>query len=78
MDVRKSVADGLTDATEKTAFAFETDLATKFGKAPQVPPKGHVKVRALLTTAAESVQYGKATAAAAAEQFLKEANAALA
>lgn len=78
LDVRKAVADGLTDATAKTAFAFETELASKFGKAPQVPPKGHVKVRALLITTAESVQYGKATSAAAAEQFLKEANAALA
>jgi len=77
LDVRKAVADGLTDATAKTAFAFETDMATKFGKAPAVPPKGHVKVRALLTTIAESVQYGKADAAAAADQFLKEANAAL-
>jgi len=78
LDVRKAVADGLTDATAKTAFAFETDMATKFGKAPAVPPKGHVKVRALLTTIAESVQYNKATSAAAADQFLKEANAALA
>ncbi len=78
LDVRKAVAESLTDAVQKTAFAFETDLATKFGPAPQVPPKGHVKVRALLTTHAESVQYAKATAAAAADAFLKEANAALA
>ena len=78
LDVRKAVSDTLTDATAKAAFAFETDMASKFGKAPAVPPKGHVKVRALLTTHAESVQYAKATAAAAAEQFLKEANAALA
>lgn len=77
MDVRKTVSDGLTDATAKAAFAFETDLAPKFGAAPPVPPKGHVKVRALLTTTAESVQYGKATSAAAADQFLTEANAAL-
>lgn len=78
LDVRKAVADGLTDATAKAAFAFETDMATKFGRAPAVPPKGHVKVRSLLTTIAESVQYNKATSAAAADQFLKEANAALA
>jgi len=78
LDVRKAVADGLTDATAKTAFAFETDMATKFGKAPVVPPKGHVKVRATLITIAESVQYNKATSAAAADQFIKEANAALA
>ncbi len=78
LDVRKAVADGLTDATQKTAFAFETELATKFGKAPGVPPKGHVKARALLITHAESVQYGKADSAAAADAYLKEANAALA
>jgi multiple sugar transport system substrate-binding protein len=78
LDVRKSVADNLTDATAKTAFAFETDMASKFGKAPAVPPKGHVKVRATLTTIAESVQFGKADSAAAADQFLKEANAAIA
>lgn len=77
LDVRKAVADSLTDATAKTAFAFETDMAGKFGKAPIVPPKGHVKVRATLTTIAESVQFNKATSAAAADQFLKEANAAL-
>jgi multiple sugar transport system substrate-binding protein len=78
LDVRKSVADTLTDATAKTAFAFETDMAGKFGKAPAVPPKGHVKVRAVLTTVAEGVQFGKADSAAAADQFLKEANDALA
>lgn len=78
LDVRKSVADGLTDATAKAAFAFETDMASKFGKAPAVPPKGHVKARQLLITIAESVQYGKADSAAAADQYLKEANAALA
>ena len=78
LDVRRTVSDGLSDETTKAAFAFETDLATKFGAAPPVPPKGHVKVRALLTTHAESVQYGKATAAAAADAFLKEANAAVA
>jgi multiple sugar transport system substrate-binding protein len=78
LDVRQAVTDSLTDATAKAAFAFETSLAPKFGQAPVVPPKGHVKVRALLTTHAESVQYGKASAAAAADAFLKEANAALA
>ncbi len=77
LDVRKSVSDGLTDAVTKNAFAFETDLAKSFGQAPPVPPKGHVKVRALLITHAESVQYGKATSAAAAEAFIKEADAAL-
>jgi multiple sugar transport system substrate-binding protein len=77
-DVRTAVTSSLTDNTMKTAAAFETDLAAKFGTAPPVPPKGHVKVRALLITYAENVQYGKATPAAAADAFLKEANAAVA
>jgi multiple sugar transport system substrate-binding protein len=77
LDVRQAVTSGLTDATQKTAAAFETDLAAKFGKAPAVPPKGHVKVRSLLITYAENVQYAKATPAAAADAFLKEANAAI-
>ncbi|MCP2325786.1 multiple sugar transport system substrate-binding protein [Hamadaea flava] len=76
-DVRTAVASTLKDAAA-TAAQFETDLASKFGQPPTVPPKGHVKVRSLLITYAENVQYGKATSAAAADAFLKEANAALA
>jgi multiple sugar transport system substrate-binding protein len=77
-DVRAAVTGSLTDSTMKAAVAFETDIAAKFGTAPPVPPKGHVKVRQLLITYAENVQYGKATSAAAADAFLKEANAAVA
>jgi multiple sugar transport system substrate-binding protein len=77
MDVRTAVTAGLTDAAAKASAAFETDLASKFGPAPAVPPKGHVKVRSLLITYAENVQYAKATSAAAADAFLKEANAAI-
>ena len=75
-DVRAAVASGLKDAAAAAA-TFETELASKFGPAPAVPPKGHVKVRSLLITYAENVQYAKATSAAAADAFLKEANAAL-
>lgn len=78
LEVREAVASALTDQVSKDAFAFETGLVPQFGQAPPVPPKGHVKVRALLTTHAESVQYNKATSAAAADAFLKEANAAVA
>jgi len=52
-------------------------LNTKFGKAPPVPPKGHVKVRQELINAAESVQFGKATTKQAAEDFLAKAKAAV-
>jgi len=76
-DVRAAVAAGLTDPAAKVSATFETDLASKFGPAPAVPPRGHVKVRSLLITHAESVQYAKATPAAAADAFLKEANAAI-
>jgi len=76
-DVRTAVASGLKDASAIAAAKFETELAGKFGAPPAVPPKGHVKVRSLLITYAENVQYAKATSAAAADAFLKEANAAL-
>jgi multiple sugar transport system substrate-binding protein len=42
-----------------------------------VPPKGHVKLRAELITAAELVQYGKASTQAAAEEFMSKAKAAV-
>ncbi|WP_027346578.1 ABC transporter substrate-binding protein [Hamadaea tsunoensis] len=77
-DVRAAVVPGLSDANAKASSDFETQLASKFGTAPAVPPKGHVKVRSLLITYAENVQYAKATSAAAADQFVNEANAAIA
>lgn len=75
-DVRTAVASGLKDAA-KVAADFETELGSKFGAPPAVPPKGHVKVRSLLITYAENVQYGKSSSAQAADAFLKEANAAI-
>jgi len=65
-------------APEKTMVQFETDLTPKFGKAPPVPPKGHTKIRADLITAAETVQYGRATPQQAAEDFISKAKAAVA
>lgn len=78
LDVRKAVEGTLTDANMKASVAFETAIASKFGAAPAVPPKGHVKVRSLLTTYAENVQFGRSSPADAASAFVKEANAAVA
>jgi multiple sugar transport system substrate-binding protein len=77
LDVRSAVATSVTDANMKTSIAFENDLTPKFGPAPPVPPKGHATVRSELRKAAESVQYGRAAPAAAAEAFFTAATAAL-
>ncbi|GIJ46539.1 sugar ABC transporter substrate-binding protein [Virgisporangium aliadipatigenens] len=77
LDTRKSVAEAVTDPNMKLSIQVETDLGTKFGKAPQVPPKGHSTVRSELIKAAESAQYGRATPAAAAEAFFNAAKAAI-
>ncbi|TDB87356.1 ABC transporter substrate-binding protein, partial [Micromonospora fluostatini] len=53
-------------------------LAETFGPAPQVPIKGHSKVRAELTKAAEEAQYGRLTPAQAAEQFYAACKSAIA
>ncbi len=77
LDVRAQVAPTLK-ATDQTSVTFETGLAAKFGPTPPVPPKGHSQVKTLLVTAAESVQYKKATPSAAASSFLGQAKAAIA
>ncbi|GAB7041667.1 extracellular solute-binding protein [Catenuloplanes niger JCM 9533] len=73
LDLRKEVEATLTDANQKTSLAFETEITPKFGAAPTPPPKGHAAVRTLLVSIAESVQYGKATPAQAAQDFLTQA-----
>jgi multiple sugar transport system substrate-binding protein len=77
-EVRKVLSQSLTDATTRATIEFENSITPKFGPAPAPPPKGHVKVRALLVAAAESVQQGKATPRQAAEDLIRQANAALA
>jgi multiple sugar transport system substrate-binding protein len=76
LDVRSSVNSTLK-AADQVSVKFETDLASKFGATPPVPPKGHTQVKTLLVTAAESVQYKKAAPSAAAASFLTAANAAI-
>lgn len=73
---RDLVAPSLTEP-ERATVALEGELNSKFGKAPPVPPKGHVKLRAELITAAEMVQYGKASTQQAAEEFMSKAKAAV-
>jgi multiple sugar transport system substrate-binding protein len=77
LDNRALIASTLTPQMQATV-TFENTLGSQFGKAPAVPPKGHTQIRTILTTAAESVQSGKATPQAAAEQFVTQATAALA
>jgi multiple sugar transport system substrate-binding protein len=76
LDVRASVKSTLK-AADQTSVAFESALTDRFGPTPPVPPKGHVQVKKLLIDAAESVQFKKATPAAAASSFLGQATAAI-
>jgi multiple sugar transport system substrate-binding protein len=54
----------------KLSIQVENDLASKFGKAPQVPPKGHSTFRSELVKAAENVQFGRATPEKAAADLI--------
>jgi multiple sugar transport system substrate-binding protein len=69
LDIRKAVSESVTDPNMKQSIAVETELGAKFGQAPQVPLKGHSKVRSELIKAAEEVQYGRQTPADAAKAF---------
>jgi multiple sugar transport system substrate-binding protein len=73
---RELILPTLTEP-EKLTVALEGDLNSKFGKAPPVPPMGHVKLRTELITAAELVQYGKADSKQAADDFIAKAKAAV-
>ncbi|WP_341716127.1 extracellular solute-binding protein [Micromonospora sp. FIMYZ51] len=78
MDLRRVVSDDTTDPAMKQSIEVENKLAETFGEAPQVPIKGHSKVRSELTKAAENAQYGRATPAEAAAQFVEACKAAIA
>ncbi|QKW14986.1 ABC transporter substrate-binding protein [Verrucosispora sp. NA02020] len=78
MDLRRVVSDDTTDPAMKQSIEVENTLAETFGEAPQVPIKGHSKVRAELIKAAENAQYGRATPAEAAAQFVEASKAAIA
>lgn len=72
LSVRSQTAPLLTSAMQ-TSASFETSLAAQVGNTPPPPPVGHSQIRTALMTAAESVEYGKASPAAAATQFFKQA-----
>ena len=78
MDLRAKVSETATDPAMKQSIQVESELAQKFGPSPQVPIKGHSKVKSELTKAAENAQYGRATPAQAAEQFVTACKAAIA
>lgn len=78
LDLRTTVSETATDPAMKQSIQIESELAQKFGPSPQVPIKGHSKVKAELTKAAENAQYGRATPAEAAEQFLAACTSAIA
>jgi multiple sugar transport system substrate-binding protein len=77
LDVRKIVADTVTDPSMKQTIAVQTELGKTFGPAPAVPLKGHSKVRSELIRIAEEVQYGRLTPAAGATAFVAAAKAAI-
>lgn len=76
LDVRAAIKSSL-GAPDQASTEFESGLSDAFGPPPPVPPKGHVQVKKLLITAAENVQYKKATPAASASSFMGQANAAI-
>lgn len=78
VDVREVVSEALADATARATIEFENAITPRFGAAPAPPPKGHAKIRSLLSAAAESVQLGKKSPKQAAEDFMNEANGTLA
>ncbi|GGM39290.1 sugar ABC transporter substrate-binding protein [Micromonospora sonchi] len=78
LDLRRVVSDDATDPAMKQSIAVESELAEKFGESPQVPIKGHSKVKAELVKAGENAQYGRATPAEAAAQFVEASKAAIA
>jgi multiple sugar transport system substrate-binding protein len=78
LDVRKIVADTVTDPNMKQTIAVQNELGLKFGPtSPAVPPAGHSKVKTELIRIAEEVQYGRQTPAAGAAAFVTAAKAAI-
>jgi multiple sugar transport system substrate-binding protein len=73
-DIRTAVVATLTDANMKATVDFENAITPKFGKAPNVPPNGAAAVRTLLIQEAEKVQFGQMDSAAAAKEFVEQAN----
>jgi pectin-derived oligosaccharide transport system substrate-binding protein len=78
LDVRRAVADTVTDPNMKQTIAVQNELGGKFGPtSPGVPPAGHSKVKTELVRIAEEVQYGRQSPAAGAAAFVTAAKAAI-
>ncbi|MBT8226228.1 MAG: extracellular solute-binding protein [Dactylosporangium sp.] len=77
LDIRKKIADTVTDANMKASIEIENELGKTFGDPPAVPIKGHSNVRSELVKAAEKVQFGQASPAKAAEEYIAAAKAAI-
>ena len=77
LDIRKQVADTVTDPNMKQTIAVENELGKTFGPSPAVPLKGHSKLKTELVRIAEEVQYGRQTPAAGATAFVAAAKAAI-
>lgn len=69
LDIRKAVSDSVTDPAMKLSIQVENELGATFGASPQVPLKGHSKVRSELIKAAEEVQYGRQSPTEAAAAY---------
>jgi multiple sugar transport system substrate-binding protein len=78
LDVRKTVAETVTDPNMKQTIQVQNELGTKFGPtSPSVPPKGHSKVKTELIRIAEEVTFGRSTPEAGAKAFVAAAKAAI-
>jgi multiple sugar transport system substrate-binding protein len=70
LDVRAAVERTVTDPAMRQSIQVEAELATKFGpQSPEVPLKGHSKIRSELVKASENVVYGRQKPAEAAIAF---------
>jgi len=77
LDVRKVVADSVTDPSMKQTIAVQDELGKGFSAAPAVPLKGHSKLRSELVRVAEEVEYGRQTPAQGGAAFVAAAKAAI-
>ncbi|MFB9235310.1 ABC transporter substrate-binding protein [Plantactinospora siamensis] len=77
LDIRQAVQSSLGDRAARLSATFETAMAERFGPAPPPPPPGQARIRALLRTAAERAESGRATGRTAAADFVEQANTAL-
>ncbi|GAA0486960.1 sugar ABC transporter substrate-binding protein [Paractinoplanes deccanensis] len=78
LEVRKTVAETVTDPAMKQTIAVQDELSKLFGPtSPGVPPSGHSKVKTELVRIAEEVQYGRQTPEQGAAAFVTAAKAAI-